>query len=197
MDERLESSFESRLEGVASPYARGAWRAFQVHAVSQVTEEDLDALVTRLLAEESPTAHLMVLELMQSEPTHPTGQLVVAESWLRLEPDDPSAQNTASWMLLTVPEEARRDPVRALALVDRALAQLEGRTEEELVEEADQMRPAFLDTRAEALRQLDRLDEALDDQRRAVELARKHDVGQLDEMESRLLVLEALSEQTP
>lgn len=108
--------------------------------------------------------------------------LLVAERLLALAPTEPVALNLLAWDLVTVRDPALRDARRAEELARRALAAIPdpeseaGRT----------MTAQVLDTRAEALYQLRRYDEALAEQERATELARALEIEQIAEFETRL-----------
>ena len=178
-----------KRQEVDNPDIRAVWRAQQLEILAKADPPDFDETIRTRVADESPRTLRTLLGLLVDEPPHPTALLTLSEQWLALEPDSPDALNTAAWMLLTVDVEERRQPAQAFEWVDRALELLDQATEEQAVQEATQMRPSFLDTRAEAHRQLGRLSDALEDQELAVQLGRETDGPQLDEMEARLQVL--------
>lgn len=95
---------------------------------------------------------------------------------LRLRPDDPSTCNNLAWLWATHPRPEQRDPARAIEFARRAC-------------ELTQWRIAgFLDTLAVAYSAAGQLAEAIEQQRRAVELASDEEKG---EYQARLALYEA------
>ncbi len=124
-----------------------------------------------------------------SEETDPLVVHAAFERWAALAPDDASALNALAWDLVTTDDVDLRDPARAEPLSRKSLSVLgepEGRAEQ-------QAQAAYLDTLAEVLYQLGRFDEALNVQRRSVDMARSAEVDAdtLGELESRLQKIEA------
>lgn len=137
------------------------------------------------LATDPRTPMIVAHQLFQAEAAYDRELAIALERWVELAPEDPEALNALAWHLVTR-DRARRDPVRAEALSRGSLELLdaaEGRA-------ATQQRAAYLDTHAEALYQLGRYDEALQDQREAVRLAEGLDMAELPEMRERLARIE-------
>jgi membrane associated rhomboid family serine protease len=112
-------------------------------------------------------------------------QELVLERWLALTPDDPAALNAAAWHLVTRPNAAKRDPLRAEALSRKSLE----RIDDPASRYGKGLRAAYLDTLAEALFLQARYDEARGVQQEAVDLAR--DIGlELADLEDRLRKIE-------
>jgi len=86
--------------------------------------------------------------------------------WLDLEPEDPAALNALAWHLVTTRHFRARDPKRALELSQASLRLIKAPSSQT----GRLQRAAYLDTLAETLFQLGRLDEALRYQREAVAL---------------------------
>ena len=116
-----------------------------------------------------------LLFALYSDPTREEDASLLLEAWVARDPADPNALNALAWHLVT--RRAKRDPVRALELVDVGLAHHEP---------IDLSRAAYLDTRAEALIQLGRLPEALVSQQRAVDVLGDEPFPEREEMIERL-----------
>jgi rhomboid protease GluP len=150
-----------RLHGGVAPDLLGAARAHVERALAGP-----DGSKTRLLAI-AADLHAMAGDLGAA--TRAEDELLaLQESALRMSPDDPGVLNDLAWALLTRHDPARRDPARAHTLARRAVDRLEGSFTP--FGEARVALAHTRDTLAEALFQLGRLDEALETQRRAVEL---------------------------
>ena len=94
--------------------------------------------------------------------TYDEPMLAALERWQVLRPEDPVALNAMAWRL-TQSRQALRDPERAVTLAEQAL---------QLLDDDDQAQRAMtLDTLAEALYLLGRLDEAEVAQRESLSLA--------------------------
>jgi tetratricopeptide (TPR) repeat protein len=153
-----------RLHGVA-PDLLGAARAYAERAVAAQEPEGrarlFDAAADlHALAGDPATAVRLEGEL-----------LVLFESVVSEDPDDPSALNDLAWTLLTCHDPARRDPARALTLAQRAVELLERSFTPTGAAGRVQL-AVTRDTLAEALFQLGRIEDARTMQRHVVDVAR-------------------------
>ncbi|MEQ1568024.1 MAG: rhomboid family intramembrane serine protease [Myxococcota bacterium] len=108
------------------------------------------------------------------------------ERWVALDDGNPDALNALAWHLVIAQDPARRDPARAVTLADAAL----DRIHEPGAKAGKTRHASILDTRAEALFQLERIEEALTSQREAVALATELELDQLPELTARLRRIE-------
>ena len=112
--------------------------------------------------------------------------LVATERWLEVAPDDPDAQNTTAWLLLTHVEPSKRRPQAALLLSDQSLLEFNGTADSS----SAARKAAFLDTNATALFLLGRTRQAAAQQRAAVALAEAHSLDDSELLRSRLREIE-------
>jgi len=156
------------------------------------------AALERALADTESTDTLITLvSTLYETGTDEENQLAL-ERWLELDPDAAMALNAMAWHHVTRDEVAKRDPVAALPLSERSLGLIADTPDDAIY------RAGFLDTKAEILLQLDRIEEAYTVQ--AVALARAEEVSALDqalrftgllgppmleELETRLATIEA------
>lgn len=145
------------------------------------------------LREPQPTEGLVMLlavQQHQQDRDRDHAILLASERWVQLAPDDPDALNALAWQLATLSDPAQRDLARAEALSRQSL---------ELLRDDPVSEAMFLDTLGEILFQEGELDEALEAQRRSVQLAQQ--AGEpgwfslaprlpLDEIEARLKKIE-------
>jgi Flp pilus assembly protein TadD len=82
------------------------------------------------------------------------------EQALRIKPDDPKVQYNLAWLLATSAPEEAGDPVRAVALAERACKRMDNRE------------ASYLDTLAAAYAAAGRFDDAIATAQKAIELAR-------------------------
>jgi len=134
-----------------------------------------DAVEHALLAlEREPDATLHGrLGLVLWELGRTRGALEQLETARTLAPEDTRHTANLAWMLATAPEEAQRDPARALALVEPLIARQSDDTD-------------LLDTAAVALAALGRWEEAIEQIEFALELARATGSARVEDLEGRL-----------
>ncbi len=135
----------------------------------------------RLAAMRDPATPATLATLLHSLDT-PAVEQAAYRRWVELAPDDAAAWNGLAWT--TIPT----DPQRAVRLADRALSLLPPQPEPVL-------RGAILETHAQALRHSGEREQALAEQREAVELLRDDwwiwALGELEAVEQRLVEMEA------
>jgi len=180
LEHRAESSADGMMRAVFVQQAADAY----TEASLSDSEERVTALIDDCSAE--TLRPLVVLWWQDGEQSPWLHQAL--EEWVDVAPDDPDALNALAWSLVTGPEVGR-DPERAEALVDEALALVDH--PDSSYAEPEMFRAAAFDTRAEALRLQGRMAEALQQQRDAVRLGRDQDIAELEDMEARLKELEA------
>ncbi len=150
----------------------------------------------------SSMAGRLYLDADAGEPK-PEALQAVLERWLELEPHDPFALNAMAWHLVTRPDEAHRDPARAVELAAKSLRRVPDQFDFSMPERVAMLvvggeapspravRASNLDTLAEALLQVGRVDEALEVQRESVQIATELELSELEEMQRRLERIEA------
>lgn len=152
------------------------------HHQAGMAREGRERLRTRLAVAKEPETVQIVAALLWEQGSAYDREIAMAlDRWLDLAPDDPNALNSMAWHLVTR-THAAPNPQRAERLSRRSLELLRDPGDDN----ARSMRAAFLDTLAESLVQLDRLDEALRYQEEAVELGRRVKLTDLPELEDRL-----------
>lgn len=137
----------------------------------------------RLAEAQDPTTPQTAAVVLYDAPGFEREVGIALEHWVRLAPGDPLALNALAWHLLTRPDEVRRESPRAERLAAYALDLLPPTPSEQ--------RAATLDTRAEALFQMGRWDEAATLQREAVRMGEEVDIDDLPAMRARLDRIEA------
>lgn len=170
---RLATSF--RLHGAPPPDALARARTLADRAAARTDDADRDPLERVLLLDAAGDLHALAGDARAAAAADEEA-LALLERLAAERPDDPDVLNAHAWMLLTRHEVAARDPARAERLARRAVDLLEGSIAR-FTEEGRRDLAMKLDTLAEALRQLGRLDEALAFQRRAVTMARHAGLG--------------------
>ncbi len=165
-------------DGVAFAQAVAAlWRA----------GDDAGALaVTLELAPRSDAEALSAVTGLLHEAGVDPAAGVAAERWVHLAPGDPQALNALAWHLVDAEDLSLRDPSRARGLALSALDQLDRDDPEASLSLA-----AYLDTLAVASHQLGRLEEAVEFEREAVELAQREGMPFAAEFGARLEAWEA------
>lgn len=198
----MEVAMVQRVGEREDGWARAGLLMLACEQLEEVGHPDVERVFEELIADSSIETLFWIEQSLHAE--NDWDRLVpLYEVWLELDPGNPQTKNALAWGLVVHTDESERDPERALELADAALAQLEELDEmwdvgapwwaEEYLMDAQDLdavkvgsRAAFLDTRAEALFQLGRLQEALTDQREAVDIGEEIEMGTLPEMKDRL-----------
>jgi rhomboid protease GluP len=154
------------------------------------TDEGLDVFERTLDRIRDPVTLQLVVGLLELDrPPVPAAFTAAAERWVEVAPDDAEALNALAWTLVTVSDPALRDPVRAEDLSHESLTRIADPDSAS----GRRSRAMMLDTRAEALYQLGRFEEARRVQHEAVDLAvaSELEADTLAELKGRLTKIEA------
>ncbi|NCG17691.1 MAG: rhomboid family intramembrane serine protease [Rhodobacterales bacterium] len=212
LDIRAVEVVETRL----SLYSDGLPRALALSALMDTYEqagvEDGDERFRKAAYRSGPQALSIAIGMAYAEEGREMELATLSRAWIHQDPTNAEARNSAAWMLVTGEDPAQRDPFEAMELVNAALSMLDADPDAALgippafdplyslsrllsggPPSPEARKAGYLDTRAEALRQLGFLDLALEDQRQAVQIGEEVDSDQLDEMKARLDVLEEVA----
>lgn len=162
---RLATSF--RLHGAPAPDVLAAARTLADRAS---TRQDVAPLVRSQLLATAADLHALAGDRRAASEAEEEA-IRLLEPLVAARPHDGDALNALAWTLLTRNDPTARDPARAEGLARRAVDAAEGSLSR-LTDDGRLDLALKIDTLAEALRQLGRLDEALAFQRRAVDMAR-------------------------
>ena len=203
----LEASMEVRIEQAEEGWYKAGLMQLTENQLTEVGHPDVEAVQARFLASCSVETLFWLQQTYYADEDWDRLR-PLQEQWLALDPGNPDAQNALAWSLVIDPDESDRDPRRAFQLANEAIEGLEGLDEapstgapewftwylgldEDWPARKEAARASFLDTRAEALFQLGRLQEALNDQREAVDIGKDQEMATLPEMEERLERIQA------
>ena len=173
----VAQALEARVEAQPEGWVRGLYIQQMATAYRDADAPKTgQAALQRALEDTTSTDTLFALVAGLYETGTDDENALALERWLELEPDAAPALNAMAWHHVTRDDVDERDPLAALPLSERSLVLIADTPEEATY------RASFLNTKAEILLQLDRVEEAYSVQSEAVALARAQEEPFLDRM---------------